>query len=295
MKLSSFIEYEIFGRNFPLLLQKINLKNIPFKNLYKTPNGNRITVEEQYAKDFEGILNQSWKYKIVVQKGKRAKVNQMIKSLGIYLGIIIFVVGAYLSNNLLLSIKYDGDYSYFYRDIEAVLDRNGVEKYSRFSSINCKELSEQIYAENPLICYSSVKKEGNFLVIEVKKSQNYSYGIDTSLKELKSTVDGEILDLKVYRGTALKKVGDKVKKGEVIVSGQRVEEDKIYEGFVLASVTVLKRYEYREQGENSSEARARALARAKALCGQEEYYFEQTTCEKGEILVKLDYAIILGG
>lgn len=289
------VEYEISGRNFALLLHKINLKRIPFFDLYKTPSGYRVKVEKNYCAEFESLLKQSWQYKVVAKRGKEALFLRLIKALGVVIGIIIFTIGCYFSGDLLIKIKYSGDYSYFYRDIERVLDRNSVKKYSRFSQIDCNLLSEQIYAENPLICYSLVKKEGNFLIVEVKKSQDYTYGVDTTVKQLKSTVDGQILELKVYRGTALKKVGDEVKKGEVIVSGERVEEDKTYQSFVLASAKILKSYEYREKGEDTSQNRARALSRAKVLCGAEDYYFEQISCENGEILVKLKYIVILGG
>ena len=295
MSIGFCTEYEITGRNLALLFQKLDLKKIPFKNLYKTQDGVRISIDGKYNEQFLSILNQSWSYKTVSVSGKKIRLKKALKNAGIFIGILIFLLGTFFTDNILFSIKYSGDCSYFYRDIQAVLERNSVKKYSRFSSIDLRDLSEQIYAENPLICYSSVKKEGNFLVVEVKKSQNYTYGVDTTQKELKSTVDGRILQIKVYRGVALKKVGDEVKAGEVIVSGERVDEDKIYQGYVLATVSVLKSYEYTEQGEDSLEALARATARAKALCGAEEYYFEQTTCENGKILVKLEYVIILGG
>lgn len=295
MKMTYFIEYEISGKNFPLLIQKLNLKNIPFKNLYKIDNGYRLSVEKKDCKAVEDILNQSWKYTIISVSGTRQRVNALIKKAGLILGMLVFFVGAFFADNILLKVSYCGDYNYFYRDIQAVLERNSVKKYSRFSDIDCTDLSEQIYAQNPLICYSSVKKQGNFLIIEVKKSQDYSANIDTSKMELKATVDGKILELKVYRGVAIKKVGDEVKKGDLIVSGERVEEGKIYPSFVLARVAILKTYEYSEKGEDTIEARAQALARAKLICGAEDYYFEQTTCEKGKILVKLEYIIILGG
>jgi len=90
-------------------------------------------------------------------------------------------------------------------------------------------------------------------------------------------------------------VGDSVTNGEVIVSGERVEEDKIYSNFVLATVSILKTYEYSEKGENTPDNIARVVAKAKMLCGQENYYNQITTCENNKILVKLEYIIILGG
>lgn len=288
-----FVEFEVTGRNLPLLLQKINLKKIPFKNLYKTEKGYRLSVEKKYRKDLINILNQSWEYKILSLDDKESK-DRIFRSIGFIIGVIIFLLGTAFSSDYLISIKYCGDYAYFHKDIQEVLEDNSIKKYSRFSNIDCLDISEQIYAKNPLICYSSVKKSGNILIVEVKKGQDYTV-IDNTKKELVSAVDGKILELKVYRGVALKRVGDEVKRGEAIVSGQRVEEDKVYQGFVLASATIVSCYSYKEKGENSPENIAKVKLRAKALCGKEDYYFETASCEKGEILVKLYYLTVIGG
>ncbi len=295
MKFFSATEYEISGRNFPLLLNKLNLKKIPFENLYTQENCLRITIDSRNDIAFKKIVGQSWKYKKVAKKGLGAKLGLAVKKIGIIIGVLIFIVGTYFADNLLLKVTYSGDYKYFQKEINAVLERNGVKKFATFSSIDCKEISEQLYSENPLICYSLVKKQGNALVVEVKKSQYYSGKLDTTKKQILSTCDGTIFDLKVYRGVALKKVGDSVTNGEVIVSGERVEEDKIYSNFVLATVSILKTYEYSEKGENTPDNIARVVAKAKMLCGQENYYNQITTCENNKILVKLEYIIILGG
>ncbi len=291
----SSTEYEITGRNFPLLLSKLNLKKIPFENLYYSKNGLRITIDKKDQTQFTKLVSQSWKYKVISKKGWGAKLNYALKKIGVIIGAILFIVGAYFSDNILLKVRYGGDYSYFQKEINEVLERNGIKKFTHFSSIDYKDLSEQLYAENPLICYSLVKKEGNSLVIEVKKSQHFSGGVNANLKEIKATASGVILDLKVYRGVALKKIGDQVEKGEVIVSGERIEEDKVFSNFVLATVSILKTYEYAETGENSPDNLARVTAKAKALCGAEEYYSVNTTCENNKILVKLKYIIVLGG
>ena len=89
--------------------------------------------------------------------------------------------------------------------------KNDIKKYRWFNSINLNLLQEEIYAENPLICYSSVYKRGNTLVVKAEKSTFFSGGINQDKTQLLAECDGEILSLSVLRGYPLKKVGDKVK------------------------------------------------------------------------------------
>jgi hypothetical protein len=129
-------EYEITGRNLPLLLHKINLKKIPFENLYYSQNGLRITIDKKDCKQFKRLVEQSWKYKIVSHRGLGARLGQALKRIGFIIGAILFIIGAHLADNILLKVRCCGDYIYFQKEIETVLERNGIKKFSTFSSID---------------------------------------------------------------------------------------------------------------------------------------------------------------
>ena len=53
-----------------------------------------------------------------------------------------------------------------------------------------------------------------------------------------SNTDGKIISLKVFKGTAVKKVGDFVNKGEEIVLGYELINEEKKEVFVLAEVKI---------------------------------------------------------
>jgi hypothetical protein len=57
---------------------------------------------------------------------------------------------------------------------------------------------------------------------------------------LKSTVSGVIESIKVYRGTALLTVGDKVNIGDTIVDGYVYRNDKVCPINVVAKATILE-------------------------------------------------------
>jgi hypothetical protein len=69
--------------------------------------------------------------------------------------------------------------------------------------------------------------------------------------ELKTDTDGVIDELKVYRGTALYKVGDRVKNGDIIVGGYaEINGATVQETVVAYGVIVYERvYEYSSQND----------------------------------------------
>ena len=167
--------------------------------------------------------------------------------------------------------------------------KNKVKKYTLFYNFNLKDIQEQIYAQNPLICYSSVYKRGNTLVVKAEKATSFNGGIDTEKTSLISTCEGEIISLTILRGYPLKAVGDMVKKGEIIVSGQKIEEEKEYNTFVIANAKILCTYVY-----TSTEKENFALVKAKLICGQEEYTFQEVTKNNDLVTVTLKYVITIG-
>jgi len=278
----------IGGKNLSLLLHKLNVKKIPFYNLEEIENKILITIEKKDIKNFLAIIEQSWYYKSVEEVGFASFKEKIIKYLGVILGIICFTFGTFAFDNMVLKVEIKAD-SCFYYDIKNVLKRNNVEKYTWFSNVNLKQLQEEIYAENPLICYSSAVKRGNSLVIRVERANSFSQKVDQTRKSIIAEQDGEILSIVVLRGYPLKKAGDFVKAGEEIVSGEKIEDEKLYSTFVLATVKILCSFYYESQ-----EPKVVALQKAKLLCGQENYYSQDVQEDGNNIKITLKYIKEIG-
>jgi hypothetical protein len=75
--------------------------------------------------------------------------------------------------------------------------------------------------------------------VYLTKSKVPNTVLSGSAENLKSTVDGVIESIKVYRGTALLSVGDTVKVGDIIVDGFTVRNEVVCKINVIASATIL--------------------------------------------------------
>lgn len=291
-KFSFCFEYEIGGKNFPLLISNLNARKIDFKNLKINEKGNlEITIDAKDRNKFIAIVKNCWYNIRVKEKGFLALLRYCVKKAGVFLGIAFFICGSFIADGFILGIKIKGDGDFFKKDVYSVLEKNGVKKYTRFSSVDLKGLSEELYGENSLICYASCKKSGNYLVFTVHKANESPAKIDVSVKEIVSGVDGTIYSAEVLRGNALKNVGDEVKKGEVLVSGTKQTDYGEYSSFVLARVKVLTCYHYEQSYSGKADERELAVIKAKINCGQEEYYDCEVTENGDKIKVKLFYLV----
>ena len=291
---SDCVTLHVQGKNFPLLFSKLSARKISFKNLcYLDKDKISITINSKDYKEFVAISKESWYNKKVGVTGIKSRLKHLFTKSGIILGALIFVFSCYFVNDYVLDVKILSD-SYFLQDINYVLERENIKKYTKFSKIDYRELSNLIYSENPLISYVQVKKSGNTLVIQVEKSTAYS-SIDKSIKEIVSTCDGEIIENIVYRGTPLKKVGDIVKAGDLLVTGEVVSGEEVFSTYVLARVSVLVNYTYDFECENTDKNKSYAILLAKLECGQEEYYSCEEIYIDGKFVVTLKYVKIFGG
>ena len=95
---------------------------------------------------------------------------------------------------------------------------------------NFEQIEKKLLDNLDELSLCSVVKKGSVVIVNVKEKLFLNEAIDTSQKDIVATQNMTIRSLSVVQGTALKKIGDSVKAGEVIVAGyfldangQRVE------------------------------------------------------------------------
>ena len=194
--------------------------------------------------------------------GVFAPFYNLFKSIGVVVGVIIFTLSAFVVDDVIFNVEYQGSGKVLERQVENFLSSQGVGKFSRFSTIDTRALSNQILASNKSLSFAQCYKRGNRLVVELVLSQDAISPIKTDVYSLSSDVDGEIENIKIYRGNPLFSVGDTVKKGDVIVDGNITVNDKTTTTFVLAKVTIKACVDYCFSLPDNSEETALAFALA---------------------------------
>lgn len=236
------------------------------KNVKYVKNGCFLTIDAVDEQKFFAISrNMCYNVERIGYTGRFAFFKKLLKSAGAVFGAAAFITFVCLCDAVVGEIVYKGDAAAFRRQIVSVLRLNGVEK-GKICKADCSSLGEKIVISTDGISYATVTKSGRRIIVDVKSDEEKLDPIDVSKDEILSPADGKILRLNVLSGIAVVKIGDEVKKGQPIISGQYVHDDKTIKTYALGEAVIETKfvYEYESAGKGKQyENRAVALGKAK--------------------------------
>jgi similar to stage IV sporulation protein len=148
-------------------------------------------------------------------------------------------------NSLILEIDYFGNSYYTKEFLDDLLNDAGISVFCKKSEISCEAIEEYIYANAENVKWVSAYIEGNILYLNIDEDFSESLDLQAS-SEIKAGVSGTISDIFIKEGEAVKKAGDEVSIGDVLVSGSidilNNYEEKVGERKVVPDADILIDY-----------------------------------------------------
>lgn len=176
------------------------------------------------------LKNLCYDYKIVNIGGVVPKVASLLGRVGIALGSVVFALSLamYAMHVESVDISFIGEESLSVKsDVQNLLDTYGVRKGVRFDSLDIDTLQGEISSLKN-VAYASCTKEGNRIVILLKSSLGDEYVLDIDGSAVKAQKRAVVTRVVVEGGTAIKKYGDVVSVGDVVIDGYvEMGEDRI--------------------------------------------------------------------
>ena len=286
-----YTRYTVEGVNLDSFINSVKKKGI---NLYeiKKINRKKISLCIEYAQNenfFAITKNLCYNIMRKGEKGKHYPLFLLIKNLGATIGAILFVFVCFLLSDFIFSFEFSGTGSVYKKEVENYLAGRGITKFTRFSDLNLDALSDEILASSEKLSFAEVKKRGNRLEISLALKNPPTSTLTGSAKNLISTDDGIIEEIKVYRGTALVKKGDFVKKGDLLVDGFVAVKDVIVSTNVIATVSIRTEWKFTYLSDFDKEEKI-ALALAEGVFGTD---YEDFLITVGGKDGKFEYTVIL--
>ena len=260
-----FAVYEIRGLNLDYFINTVRNKGIDLYDVKKIDNKRMIvSVSLWKSKKFFAIAKElCYNIKKLREKGRFFPLVSAVRSFGLIIGAIIFCCFSIVTDDLLFDFTFTGSGSVYSNQVKEYLYSNGVKPMVRFSSLDLQRLEDGILASSDRLSFASCQKRGNRLIVNLVLSKEQVKTQDGNIYSLASDCDGVIESIKVYRGTAVKAVGDEVRVGELIVDGYATVKEQTVKINVIAAVTVLAKTQvvYRS---DKSEQESNALLFAQA-------------------------------
>lgn len=292
--LGFYSTYKITGLNLDNLVNILKNKGVYLKDIVKRDRKTLIvSVSYQEREKFFAITRDlCYNIKKVGERGKYRLALKMAHNFGLILGAVIFAVCSFVADDFIFSIDYAGSGSVYSREIGTLLEGENVKPFSRFSAIDLPALSDKILARTDKVSFAECLKVGNRLKINLVLSEKPTRTLFGDKETLCSDIDGVIEYLKVYRGTALKNVGDRVMAGETILGGFAVVKETTVKVGIIATVSVMGEFNYVYESERDGEESLAAIFAETALGEREIISSETVKTARGENLYEYKVKII---
>ncbi len=218
-KFAGKVELKISGLNYEKL---INLSNREGVNTYHLKRLTYTEVEceidssnykkfvEILAKNKCEITSQKWSGLVGLKQG-------LLKRYGLFIGIILSILFCALSFTRIWKIEVLGCDNECKREIIQLLSKNSVKVGSQIARVNNEEIENYLLTSSDTFSLVSVIKEGTSLIINAKQKNETNIKIK-DFQPLLASCSGVVQSVNLIQGTLLVKVGDIVKKGDVLVA-----------------------------------------------------------------------------
>ena len=257
-KLNLFTVYRVTGLNLDNLVNILKNRGVALFDMKKTGN-KTLTLSVNCAdneKFFAITRDLCYNVERIGEKGRFRFVLSLWRNAGFFIGALVFALLSVAADDFVFSVDYNGGGAAIEREIDGYLKSRGIGAFSRFSEIDLPSLSDDILAFSDKITFAECAKCGNRLKISLALTEQPVKTLGCGKDVLVSDVDGEIEYVKVYRGTALKKAGDRVSAGETVCGGFAVIRDTEVQVGVIAACAVKAEYFYEYESEKDGDETA---------------------------------------
>jgi Putative stage IV sporulation protein YqfD. len=210
----TFVFNVLFARN-------LRLRKIVFEErrlTFSCPLKDRGAVENILKK-------QNIEYKILFSSGPEVAAKSFIKRYGLIAGILLGAALVILYGFTLTAIEIEGVDGEDLKFVESVLAENGVSAPSIFYNFDSEKIIGDV-EKGKGISFATAKIRGSKLFVKVVKELPEPVIENTKTpKPVLSEKDGVVTRLAVSSGTAAVKVGDTVRKGDVLIAPYKYSAD----------------------------------------------------------------------
>ena len=148
---------------------------------------------------------------------------------GLIAALAILIVTWVVLSGLVWDVRVSGNEKLPDYVISSSLDELGFGVGTRWRSVDKNEIETELLSKMPDIAWISVNRRGTVAYVEVIESENVLTDKETGpiYSNIVAETDGVVEDISVQSGTAVVKIGDVVKKGDILISGVMENENGV--------------------------------------------------------------------
>ena len=204
-------------------------------------NDGTITVRERDIEKIKDLLSGRVEYTCSEPLGIPGMWKRMPYKVSVIISCVISILSVLYLSGLVWDIRVEGNERMTDKEIIIALNDCGFEIGDFWRLTDSAKIENVFLEKNDRISWININRRGSVAYIKViEKEEGLNIDNDASLSysNIVANVDCVIEDITVKRGVAMVKVGDSVKKGDILVAGVLSSEAG---GFCAADATVIGR------------------------------------------------------
>ena len=217
--LFGFVRFRVYADYPERLLNLLGRKEIPFWNVAR--NGSFIEADMR-VRDYliirKTLKNTGIRTSVIKKSGAPFFIRKYKHRFGIPCGIAVFLVGLKVMTLFIWNINIVGNERISSDDLKNALYELGVKEGSLIGNINTRRLTAQLKLKSEEIAWSAVNIEGSVLTLQIDETLD-TEKTPTEPSNLIASSDGLVTVIHVTNGTLKVKVGQTVRKGDLLASG----------------------------------------------------------------------------
>ncbi len=150
------------------------------------------------------------------------------KRYGMPVGIVLFFLILNFMSGFVWNICISGNGQIANEDIDKALRKIGIYEGAKISNIDPEEKRYELLLNSKGLSWAAINIEGSMLTVDVVETKRPNLN-EKAPSNIKATDDGVIRKIMVKKGVSEVKIGDTVRKGDLLVSGIYEYEDGSFE------------------------------------------------------------------
>ncbi len=177
-----------------------------------------------YSRDISKVESAADKFNInltiVKRKGFRYKAYRYRFRFGIIIGVFLVLGFVFYLSNTIVTIEVCGNNTITDQQVVAALSDIGVYKGRFIPDIDFHSCEQRLRLSIPEIAWTGIRHTGSRIIVDITETVETPEMVNDDIPcNIVASKDAQITYTEIYAGQLIRKKGDGVKKGDIIVSG----------------------------------------------------------------------------
>ena len=219
--LNGYLVLRFRGANLEIILNRITDSGLYLWNVERVADN--IMIAHIGVGNFAALRSLLWGTRtnvaILDKKGLPFVLNKLKHRQLLLIGLVVVMISLYYLSGFIWFIQVHGNQAIAVDSIMAILSREGLRVGAAKKELNLRKLELVLMTELEDLSWAGITVQGSLLKIQVAErstpeQETIQYG------NIVASKDGLITQVLPFRGTPQVRVGDTVKKGQILISGQ---------------------------------------------------------------------------